>query len=93
MPDNQQGTGSYAWVGQHEKLSESNLTLAPTQMGARVYIPTLGRFLSVDPVEGGVENNYVYPPDPVNDFDLEGTFTFTAKWKAAAIGAGVQQRL
>lgn len=47
------------------------------QMGSRVYIPTMGRFLSVDPIEGGVDNNYVDPPDPVNDFDLDGTFIET----------------
>ncbi|MDO4684499.1 MAG: RHS repeat-associated core domain-containing protein [Candidatus Saccharibacteria bacterium] len=41
-------------------------------MGARMYLPILGRFLQVDPVEGGTDNNYVYANDPVNEFDLDG---------------------
>jgi hypothetical protein len=41
-------------------------------MGERVYIPSLGRFIQTDPIEGGADNAYVYPPDPVNDFDLDG---------------------
>jgi uncharacterized protein RhaS with RHS repeats len=61
-------------------------------MGARSYVPQLGRFLQPDPMAGGSANAYSYTfGDPVNTTDPTGTYTATAskaarsrsrKWKA-----------
>jgi RHS repeat-associated protein len=62
---------NYGYNGQQQKLTDGNIV----QMGARPYQPGLGRFLGVDPVEGGCANNYTYSfGDPINHPDLNGEF-------------------
>jgi RHS repeat-associated protein len=62
---------THAYVGADNKQTDSTTGLI--LMGARPYDPATGRFLSVDPIDGGSLNNYDYAgQDPVNDYDLTG---------------------
>jgi RHS repeat-associated protein len=62
--------------GRHDhrgKFTERTAATPLITMGARPLAPTRARFLTIDPIEGGCANPYVYVHgDPVNTSDLSG---------------------
>lgn len=75
VPNNTAEGSSWNYLGGFQKNTDTEFAVMPMQMGARVYIAELGRFLQTDPVEGGTDNSYVYVNNPVNDYDLNGQWS------------------
>ena len=73
-PNTSPGDFDNNWLGQHQRPTEHQPELKPTiEMGARPYRPDLGRFLRLDPIDGGATfSDYGYVSDPINQFDLSG---------------------
>jgi RHS repeat-associated protein len=65
----------YSWLGAEGARTE--LPSGQIAMGARSYIPQLGRFLQPDPIPGGSADAYTYTfGDPINTTDPSGALTY-----------------
>ncbi|MFF3316209.1 DNRLRE domain-containing protein [Streptomyces sp. NPDC003035] len=81
-----QPNARYSWLGGQQRSAETVTGL--TLMGARLYNPQTGRFLSADPVYGGNANAYEYcTGDPVNCSDLSGMVSIHGLLPEAAVCA------
>jgi len=81
-PSNTSSLFSYGWEGAKQRPIEHQGDIATIEMGARQYVPGFGRFLSVDPLEGGCANGFAYVHgDPINQTDVSGRFSFIGRLK------------
>jgi RHS repeat-associated protein len=68
----------YSWLG--GDLLATELPSGAIDMGARSYVPQIGRFLQTDPVPGGSASAYAYVfGDPVDVSDPSGAYTATVQ--------------
>ncbi|WGL52641.1 RHS repeat-associated core domain-containing protein [Nocardioides sp. BP30] len=67
----------YGYLGAKKRSTDDlgGLTL----MGARLYIPATGHFLSIDPIPGGNPNLFTYPADPIDEYDVTGQWPHWVK--------------
>jgi RHS repeat-associated protein len=77
----------YDWLGAAQRPTETPTGII--NMGARTYIPQLGRFTQPDPSPGGSNNPYAYTNgDPVNRSDPTGNWEVTSNTNYEAAQAG-----
>ena len=76
-------TTTHRYVGAQTKQYDTATGLI--LMGARPYDPTTGRFIAIDPIDGGSLNNYDYAgQDPINGYDFNGTCVDGLNWACEA---------
>ncbi|RMI28436.1 hypothetical protein EBN03_29865 [Nocardia stercoris] len=76
MPQTETGGMDLGWQGNSTQPIEHSGGQQYVEMGARTYVPSLGRFLQTDPVAGGSANGYAYTyGDPINSSDPTGRET------------------
>ncbi len=79
----------YGWLGGRQRRTQ--LPSGVVQMGARSYVPALGRFISTDSVAGGSASAYDYAnADPVNHFDFSGEKPHDNDCDPGFLGVGCQ---
>jgi RHS repeat-associated protein len=83
----------YSWLGAGEFPTE--LSSGIGTMGARTYVPEIGRFLQPDPSPGGSANAYAYTHgNPLNESDPSGEWSLnetSGGVSAAAPGEGIHE--
>jgi RHS repeat-associated protein len=83
-------TEKYGWLGADGVATE--LPTGIINMGARAYVPQLGRFEQSDPQPGGASNAYAYTDgDPVSEADPSGEYTSTTIYNDEAAEAGAAE--
>ena len=83
----------YSWLGSLQLSTE--LPSGVVAMGARSYVPQLGRFLQPDPQPGGSANAYAYTHgNPVNETDPSGGWSLNeTSGGNASVGEGEGEML
>jgi RHS repeat-associated protein len=83
----------YSWLGAAERSTE--LPSGVIAMGARSYVPQIGRFLQQDPVTGGSANAYAYTfGDPIGTADPNGEYTATVEeWEIIGSEAAANEAI
>lgn len=78
------------FAGRWDKKLDTATSLI--EMGVRPYDPSIGRFLSIDPVDGGSLNAYDYAgQDPINGYDLDGRVCFSLSCAKQAVTKTVKR--